>query len=161
MQFTLWMLSTPSKPPHPHPHFMQDMGLPPLGPDQDERVHPYSDDESEEEEDDEEEEEEDGEEGGEDLPCPGSDLTGSTAPRSTSLERRRPPPPAPRQQIDPSDLQPMMDMLDEVERSCLGKSEAAVRSSVRASVDRCVYGGEGGLEPEAAVRCSVRASVER
>lgn len=39
----------------------------------------------------------------------------------------------------PSDLQPMMDLLDEVERSCLGKSEASVRTSVRASVDRSVY----------------------
>ena len=44
---------------------------------------------------------------------------------------------APGRRLGPGDLQPMMDMLDEVERSCLGKSEASVRSSVRASVDRC------------------------
>jgi len=74
----------------------------------------------------EEESEEGGEEGSERSDVPLSESYQGLM-SSTGQQQHR---------LGPSDLQPMMDLLDEVERSCLIKSEASVRSSVRASVDR-------------------------
>ena len=72
-----------------------------------------------------------------------SEETPSDLPPTSSFEPSQGPLSIRRQRPGPSDLQPMMDLLDEVERSCLGKSELSVRTSVRASVDRSVGHGVG------------------
>ena len=98
---------------------IQALGLPPL-------------ESAVEEEDEEDEEEEEEEEGRREENEAADDAAAGPS------ERR----------LGPDDLLPMMAMLDEVERSCLGKSEASVRSSVQASVDRCPRGQREDIRPD-------------